>query len=250
MRCLPSSIRDSFLIAAIMWSGVVLTSCGTTCVSGIFTNGTGIILVKNSTPPPACPFSTGMGMMNIAVGKSEICDICPASSRAQHIFVTLKSIQLRSVSPDSPNNPESIELAPQLVGEPRQIDLVGDSTPTILVQSALVPAGTYHELLLQFSQETSAVPDVLPGLNPCGHDRQNCLLMAGGRVEELHFTGGRDSPELLLPLQYNGSSALVVVPGATVNLRIALHPQQVSAVSPSEGWHTHYVLAGSTAISR
>ncbi len=123
MRCLPRSIRNTFLCAVVVLECLALTSCGTTCVAGIFPNGTGIVLVKNSTPPPACPFSTGMGMMNVAAGKSQICEICTASGRAQHIFVTLKSIQLHAVFPDSPNNPQWLELAPQLLREPRQIDL-------------------------------------------------------------------------------------------------------------------------------
>jgi hypothetical protein len=227
-----------------------LTSCGTTCVAGIFANGTGVILVKNSTPPPTCPFSTGTGMMNVAADKLQICETCTPSSRAQHIFVTLKSIQLHSVFPDSPNNPQWLELAPQLLREPRQIDLLFDSTPEILAQSASVPAGTYRELLLQFLPDTPADPGPLPADNSCGHHRQNCVLMADGRVEELHFTGSGDSPELLLPLQFNGSAALTVVPGATVDLRFTLEPQQVSAVSPSEGWQIYYVLVGTASVAR
>ena len=92
-------------------------------------------------------------------------------------------------------------------------------------------------------------PDALPAENSC-HNRRNCMLMADGRVEELHFTGNGEPPALLLPLQYNGSSALAVVPGATVDLRFTLQPQQVSAVSPSEGWQIHYVLVGSASVSR
>jgi Domain of unknown function (DUF4382) len=248
VQSLPRS--TTFLSAVVVLACLALTSCGTTCVAGIFANGTGIILVKNSTPPPACPFSTGMGMMNVAVGKSQICETCSASSRARHIFVTLKSIQIHSVFPDSPNNPQWLELAPQLLREAHQIDLLSDSTPEILVQNASVPAGTYREVLLQFLPETPAEPDALFAENSCGHNRRNCMLMADGRIEELHFTGNGDSPELLLPLQYNGSSALAVVPGTTVDLRFTLQPQQVSDVSPSEGWQIHYVLVGSASVSR
>ena len=251
MRCLRRSIRNTFLSAVVVVSPcLALTSCGTTCVAGIFANGNGVILVKNSTPPPPCPFSTGMGVMNVAADKSRICETCTASSQAKHLFVTLKSIQLHSVFPDSPNNPQWLELAPQLLLEPRQIDLLFDSTPEILVQGASVPAGTYRELLLQFLPDTPADPGALPSENSCGHNRRNCMLMADGRVEQLHFTGNRESPELLLPLQYDGSSALAVVPGATVELRFTLRPQQVSAVSPSEGWQIHYVLVGSASVSR
>jgi hypothetical protein len=120
----------------------------------------------------------------------------------------------------------------------------------ILVQNVLVPAGTYHEVLLQFLPDAPADPNALPAENSCGHNGRNCMLMADGRVEELHFTGNGDSPELLLPLQFNGSDALAVVPGATVDLLFTLRSQQVSTVSPSEGWQIHYVLVGTASISR
>jgi hypothetical protein len=250
MRCLPRSIRNAFLNAVVLLDCLALTSCGTTCVAGIFSNGTGIILTKNSTPPPACPFSTGIGTMNVAAGKSPICEICTASSRAQHIFLTVKSIQLHSVFPDSLNNHQWLELAPQLLREPRQIDLLSDSPLEILVQSAPVAAGTYSELLVQFSPDTPASPGALPSENSCGHNRRNCMLMADGRVEQLHFAGNGDAPELLLPLQYNGGSALAVVPGATVDLRLTLQPHQVFTATPSDGWQIHYVLVGSVSVSR
>jgi hypothetical protein len=191
-----------------------------------------------------------MGTMNVAVAKSQICETCTASGQAQHIYVTLKSIQLHSVFPESQNNPEWLELAPQLLREPRQIDLLGDVTPERLVQSASFPAGTYGDLLLQFLPDSDAPtgPDMLSGESACGQTHANCMLMADGRVEQLHFTS--DQSQLRLPLQYNGSSALVVVPGGTVDLRLALQPKQVSAVSPSNGWQIQYVLEGTVAASR
>jgi hypothetical protein len=191
-----------------------------------------------------------MGMMNVAVAKSQMCETCTAAGQAEHIFATLKSVQLHSVFPESPSNPEWLELAPQLLREPRQIDLFDDATPEILVQSASVPAGTYTELLLQFlpDEDAAASPDTLPGESSCAEAHRNCMLMADGRVEQLHFTN--NSPQLRLPLQYNGSSALVVLPGATVRLRLTLQPQQISAASASHGWQIHYVLVGSATASR
>lgn len=250
MRCLPRRTRNTFLNAIVVFACLVLVSCGNSCVAGIFANGASNILVKTATSPPACPFSTGMSMMNVAAIKSPICEACTVSSRAHHIFVTIKSIQLHSVLRDSPNDHEWLELAPQVPREPRQIDLVRDSTPEILLQSALIPAGMYRELRLQFSPDTPADSDLLLTENSCGRNRKNCMLMADGRVEELHFTGNDDAPELLLPLQYNGSRALAVVPGETVDVRLTLRPQQVFSFSPSEGWQVHYVLVGSASVSR
>ena len=251
MRCLPRSIRNTFQSGVVVLACLALTSCGTTCVAGIFANGNGIVLVKNSTPPPACPFSMGVGMMNVAAGKSQICEICTASSRAQHICVTLKSIQLHSVFPDSPEQiPNGSNLRLNSV-----VNLAKSTCSSIRPRKFSFKAHPYPQARtvncsFEFLPDTPSDPDALPAENSCGNNRRNCMLMADGRVEELHFTGNSESPELLLPLQYNGSSGLAVVPGATVDLRFTLQPQQVSAVSLSEGWQIHYVLVGSASVSR
>jgi Domain of unknown function (DUF4382) len=250
MRCLARSFRITSLSAVAVFACLAFTSCGTTCVSGIFVNGNGVILVQNSTPPPSCPTLTAMSSMSVSVSKSQVCETCTLSRRPQHIFVTISGIQLHSASPDSPTNPEWIELAPQLLRGPRQLDLVGDSAPEILVPSARIPAGLYSELRLQFSPDTFADSDALPTEDSCARTRPNCMLMADGRVETLQFTGNTGASELLLPLQFNGSSALAVVPGATIDLRLTLQPQQVFSVSPSQGLQIHYVLLGTASVSR
>jgi hypothetical protein len=252
MRCFPRMIQVTFLIAVMVFACLPLTSCGTTCFAGVINNGTGTVLTQTSTVPSVCPFSPGMTTMNVIRARAQACETCTASSQVHHIFVTLRSIQLHSIFPGSPNDSEWLELAPQLLREPRQIDLLDDAAPEILVQGASVPAGTYGELLLQFAPGVNTPASVasLSEENSCGQSRRNCMLMSDGRVEELNFTGTGNSLELRLPLQYNGSSAIALVPGETVDLRLALQPEQVSAVSPSEGWQIHYILVGSVTASR
>jgi len=135
--------------------------------------------------------------MHVAIIKSQLCESCTPSIRAEHISVNLKSIQLHSTSPNSADTPEWIDLAPQLRLQPRQIDLIADSTPLILVQNALVPVGTYREIRLQFAPNTSVSSgDTLPA---CGENHENCMLMANGNIEQLYFAG--EPPELVVPLQ-------------------------------------------------
>jgi hypothetical protein len=147
MRYPPGTLQNILLSGAALLACVGLVACGDFCFSGVINNPNGVIITtKNASPPPACPPSPIISTMNVAAVKSQICETCTASSRAQHIFVTLKSIQLHSVFPDPPNTREWLELAPQFLLEPRQIDLLGDSIPVILVQNALVPAATTAEI--------------------------------------------------------------------------------------------------------
>lgn len=108
----------------------------------------------------------------------------------------------------------------------------------------------YRELRVQFLPGTPADSDVMLTENSCGRNRKNCMLMADGRVEKLLFAGNDNAPELLPPLQYNENSAIAIVPGETVDLQLTLQPQQVSFISPSEGWQIRYVLVGGASVSR
>jgi hypothetical protein len=64
------------------------------------------------------------------------------------------------------------------------------------------------------------------------------MLMANGNIEQLYFAG--EPPELVVPLQINGSYALAVVPGAALDLRLTLQPHQLSSVSTSQGWQVRF----------
>jgi hypothetical protein len=250
MRCPPRRANNLLLSGAVLFACVHLTACGDWCFSGVINNPNGVIITtKNASPPPSCPPQTILTTMNVAVVKSQLCLACTSSIRAEHIFVTLTSIQLRSAFPDAANSTEWIDLAPQLRAHPREMDLVGDSTPLILAQNAPLPTGTYRDVRLQFVTDTSAnSSDALPDETSCGPNHANCLLMSNGNVEQLDFAG--DSPELVLPLQMNGSNSLAVLPGTRLDLRLSLQPQQLSSISASQGWQVHFTLAGSASISR
>ena len=249
MRYPPCTLRTLLLSSAFLGC-IALAACGDWCFSGVINNPNGVIITtKNANPRPTCPPSTIITTMHVAIIKSQLCESCTPSIRAEHISVNLKSIQLHSTSPNSADTPEWIDLAPQLRLQPRQIDLIADSTPLILVQNALVPVGTYREIRLQFAPNTSVSSgDTLPAKISCGENRENCMLMANGNIEQLYFAG--EPPELVVPLQINGSNALAVVPGATLDLRLTLQPHQLSSVSASQGWQVRFTLAGRASIFR
>jgi hypothetical protein len=79
----------------------------------------------------------------------------------------LRSIQLRPRADDDANAPDWLELAPRLAKEPCQIDLMGDAMPVILVESAIVPAGSYREVRLQFFAASPTSAEELPAENAC-----------------------------------------------------------------------------------
>jgi hypothetical protein len=229
-----------------MFTAMGIAGCGNSCFVGFSNNGNGGIIVKAGNPPPACSLSQANGTMNVVVLKSPVCETCTAAARVEHVFVTLRSIQLGLRASDDKNSPDWLELAPRLANEPRQIDLIGNSM--ILLANANVPAGSYREVRLQFFPGSSTSAEKLPAENACGEARWNCIFLADGNVEPLGLPG--DVPELLILSESIESDSLVVLPEATLDLRLSLEPHQGSYYSSAEGWRPQNVLMGRARVVR
>jgi hypothetical protein len=241
MRFSRSNLREMFACAGIL-AAFSLAGCGNSCFVGLSNNGNGTATITVANPPPTCSLSQGMGMMNMVAVKTPVCDSCPATTRAEHAFVTLQSIRLRSSDPADTNSPSGFELAPQFANQPRRVDLIGDSS-ALLLEGALVPAGSYRELRFQFVPEST---DRFAGLskNECGGTLSNCVITADGRIQPLQLPG--DTPELVVPLEHN---SMVVLPDARLDLRLRLRPQ-VAYISNSEGWKAQTILVGNADVVR
>ena len=247
MRFSRRHIRTIFGCAAI-FTAIGLAGCGNSCFVGFVNNGNGSFTINAGNPAPTCSLTQVNGMLNAVAAKSTVCEICAPAARVEHIFVTLRSIQLRPSNSDDTSAPDWLELAPQLANEPRQIDLLGDSMPVILVENAVVPAGSYREVRLQFFSGSPTNAEELPVENACEGTRWNCMVMADGHVEALSLPG--DVPELLIPSQSIESGSLVVLPDARVELQLSLEPHQGSYFSSTIGWKPQYVLVGRAVVVR
>ena len=245
MRFSRCHLRNTFSCAA-MFTAIGLTGCGNSCFVGFSNNGDGGVIVKAGNPPPTCSLSEANGTMNVVALKSPVCEGCTAAARVAHVFVTLRSIQLRPSASDDKNSFDWLELAPHL--ELRQIDLMGNSIPAILLASAKVPVGSYREVRLQFFRGYPTSAEKYPGENACGETGWNCIILADGHVEPLRLP--RDMPELLIPSQSIESDSLVVLPDATMDLRLSLQPRQGSYYSSAEGWRPQNVLEGRATVVR
>lgn len=231
-----------------MFTAVALTSCSDSCFVGFSNNGNGGVIVKAGNPAPACSLTQVHGAMSVVALKSLLCETCTAVTRVEHVFVTLRGVQLRFGAREDATSPDWLELAPQLAKEPRQIDLMGNSMPVLLAESANVPAGSYREVRLQFFDGSPRSAEELPAVNVCGETRWNCIVMANGYVEPLRLPG--DMPELLIPSQSIEGDSVAVLPDARVDLRLSLEPHQGSYISSSEGWRLQSTLVGRVMVVR
>ena len=220
----------------------VISGCGNSCFVGFSNNGNGGIIVKAGNPPPACSLPQINGAMSVLALKPLLCQFCSAPG-PQHVFVTLRAVQLRSSAIAEPGSSDWLEIAPRLRDEPLQIDLVGGPVPEVLVDNAAIPAGTYHQVRLQFLPDSQPVAG-LRSPNPCGEAYHNCIVMADGRIDQLGWSA---APDVLIPADTVPKGALLVPAGAKTDLLLSLELSEMLYSSGTEPLKPRAFLVGRAA---
>ena len=237
---------DVVLLCGILSYAVGVAGCGNSCFAGFSINGKGAFVFKAGEPPPACSLMPAPSMVRLAALKSRVCDACPASGRAEHIYLTMKNVQLHAES--SENVPEWFELAPEFETQPRQFDLIDNSDAETLVQDRTIPAGNFRELRLHFYLGDSQAATEMMHNNVCGSAGWNCIVLADGRIEPVRFP--EETAELRIPLSEDPRAGLVLLPEDTVELRLSLLLQQVFVSAGGEGLKIQNRLVGRATVVR
>ena len=197
-----SHSRQTFSCGVLLFV-LALAGCGNSCFVGFSNNGTGVVIVKVSNPPPSCSLNQINGMVRVIARKSAVCETCKTGDPQEHAYLTLRGIQLQSA--DAQSTATWLEIAPQLASKPRQVDLAA-SRPNVLVEDARIPAGSYRQLRLRFLSESLLPDDSLPVENSCGDKGWNCLVGEDGHIEPIlqedlvmELDGAQHIPLQLLP---------------------------------------------------
>jgi hypothetical protein len=242
-------LSSGHLRILLLWIAVFATSalcgCGDWCFSGDINRGSGGS--NQTTVGTNCWSTQRNGTVKAAALKSPVCNGCAPATDVQHVFVTLRGMQLHANTMNVPSDADWTELAPQLANLPRQIDLIGDSSPEILAENAHVPAGYYREIRLQFFEDSPSIPGGATGESACGKTRWNCLVHADGTIETLRWPG--DAPELVIPLESIHSNSMVVLANTQTNLQLKLDLRPEFLFSKGRGWSVEQVLVGRTAAT-
>jgi Domain of unknown function (DUF4382) len=232
----PSTILATLAAAISFWG------CGgNTCVAGFTNNGTAAVTASSGNPRP-CSFTATHGTIRALILKAAVCENCALGARVEHVFVTIRGVQLRPAVGDS-NEAEWLDLAPQLANKPRQIDLLGEALlPRALAENVDVPAEVYRELRLQFSRDSRLGAEQLATESSCGGELRNCVVRADRRVEPLYWL--ENDPQLTIPLQNDDNDSFIVLPGSETALHLGLELQGTFSFSAAVGWQSQKVLAG------
>lgn len=245
-RALDREMPRVFFSAAIIAS-FLLVGCTNFCLVAISNPGGGTVGVSTGNPPPSCSLNALNGMVRVVSLKSPPCEACTAAARVEHVFVTLRGIQVHPSALADSDSPDWIDLVPALKSEPRQIDLMGGEIPEILGENVAIPAGNYQQVRLQFVAQDSAagaVQEPSAG-SACGTTRSNCAVMADGRVAPLFFSS--QEPELRITGDRLTENPVVVLPDARIDLRLRVQANEAIYSSLPEHGDLRTELVGTAA---
>lgn len=209
-RCAHSAFLAALLFA--VW----VTGCNNTCFTFTSNPPTGTIGIKASDPSPPCRLTKANGAVRLMVQTVPMCSSCSESGRIQHIFVSIRGIEIQLSTTAEDDSPDWQELLPpELVKEPLQIDLVrgtaDGSAQVPLGEIVAIPAGIYRQVHLRFVPNQLVTDDRVPEKNACGSAGFNCVVIADGRVQPLQFDGG--SPEIRITSDgIAGASLFIPIP--------------------------------------
>ncbi len=136
------------LLAALFAAALAMMNCGNTTVTGQFNNGMGTVNVSISDPP-SCSAPSG---------------------DFDSVFITIRSVQAHISATADDNSSGWQELAPQLVTQPVQVDLLHLPADGACLLKQLgsnsLPAGDYQQIRLLL-MPNSAPSGPVPAANAC-----------------------------------------------------------------------------------
>jgi hypothetical protein len=251
-RQLCLNFWDLPLCAALLFA-VWLTGCNNSCFTFTSNPPTGTIGITVGDPKPTCTLTTRVAV-RLAVQTVPMCIIsCSESARIEHIFVSMRGIEVHpSMTADNDSSDWQELLPPGLVNEPLQVDLVGGTSDwgarEPLGEIVTIPAGIYRQVRLRFTPNQPMPDDRLPGRNACGSVGFNCIVMADGRIQPLVLDSG--SPELRIMSDRIAGGSLFLPPDTESDLVIELKPVWAWFSSADQGLRLFPALTGIAKVGR
>jgi hypothetical protein len=148
------------------------------------------------------------------------------TARVAHIFVTIQGIEANSGATAADDSPGWKVLAPKLLAQPMQFDLLatkGDSSATADFGDAAVPVDAYRQIRLRLMpNQTDATNSVLQA-NSCGSAAFNCIVTSDGNIRPLALSDS--SSQIHILSQQVAGGFVSVLPETTTRVKIEFNPQ-------------------------
>ncbi len=227
----PANVLRSIFLVVLP---VCLANSGcNSCYAGFWNGNQSGIAFSNTS----CPLTKATGAVSFQM-KEAVAPTSPSSAfpsslaslgEAQHIFVTLRGVEVHPSMTSDKDSPGWEELAPDLAAHPIQLDFLALNVDSRLLGlstganvPATIPADEYRQLRLRLVPLNPTADDVLPETNACGSVGWHCIVFANhsvrplefdGAVEEFHITPGTGTENIFR-----------VLPNEAIHLAIEFDP--------------------------
>ena len=232
------------LLSATVLFCFALNGCsGDYCIVGIF-NPTGIVTGTNNP----CVNNKVMGNVSVRITSAVATTGGPMAPNLVHLFVTLQGIEAHPSAMAPEDSRDWEELAPDLMREPMQIDLLAHTAnfcATNRVPGALVAAGAYRQIRLRLVPNHIAAGDAVPRINVCGELVFHCAVSPDGHVHPLAFDGGATNLRVA-PDRISGGF-FHVLPETDTHLTIEFNPFSSFATSSGDTIQLNPIFTMDTA---
>jgi hypothetical protein len=230
---------------------VALTGCNT-CFTFTSNPPTGTLGIVTSDPRPACTLQKMNAAVRPQLAVAPVCSSCVGSGQVQHIFLSIRGIDINSSATAHDDSLDWQELLPaDFVQKPLQVDLMDakadQGVPIHLAEFTSVPAGVYRQLRLRFVPNQPGVEDRLPENNMCGGGTLNCIVTADGNIQPLQLGDG--SPELRISPDSIKGASLLLLPDTEADVLIELKLVWELSSSTDTGVRLRPALAASAKVA-
>jgi hypothetical protein len=203
---------------------VGLIGCDNSCVVFISNPGGGGGTIAGSIN--SCPLNQAKGSVRPRITTSFTAPTENTPTRIAHIYLTIRGIEANPSAVAAGDSPDWQELAPQLVKQPAQIDLLAPSSDSPLQDAfddVTVPADAYHQLRLRLTPDLPDATNSVLQANACGSVGFNCIATSDGAIRPLALSSG--SSEIYISSQQIAGGFVRVPPETTTTLRIEFNAQ-------------------------
>jgi uncharacterized protein DUF4382 len=215
---LPAALATMLLLA------LGLFGCDNSCVVFVSNPGGGGGTISGSNT--SCSLNQLNG--NVQLQLANLAAPAPGdeTARVTHIFVTIRAIEANSSATAADDSPGWQVLAPKLLAQPIQFDLLvakGDSSAPADFGDAAVPADAYRQIRLRLVPNQMDATNSALESNSCGNVGFNCIVTSDGDTQPLAL---RDSSsQIHISSQQLVGGFVRVLPETTTKVKIVFNPQ-------------------------
>ncbi len=216
--------QSAFL--AILLCSLGLIGCDNSCFIFVSNPGGGGGTIAGSIN--GCPLNQAKGSVRPRITTSLTAPAGIMPARISHIYVTIQGIEANSSAAAGDDSPDWQELAPKLVKQPAQIDLLapsGDSSGFNTLEYAAVPADAYRQIRLRLSrnQTNSNENGTITQVNLCGNVGSNCIVTSDESVRPLILD--TTSSQIQVSADHIAGGFFRILPDTAADLEIKFVPQ-------------------------